>query len=356
MRFALPLALSAHFLASAVHAISFPKDDSLRCELGALRAERLWSADPKRRVGELQADISQLLERIQMSGASVRKAREACLEDTLCLAAQRPAEWQLSQLKRQHARMDDTLALLRTAFPVSPSPSRKNLKATSDSLCRLDPKSAPCLGSLAGWTSTWAAEVERGRLSEQYSYDRKCLEWIRSGRLKSPPAWPRTVTGQESSVRDAVAAANRLASGASGKPQAGAVLRIAQAAYHSGFGREAVGMLAPLPDAAFGWTQGRFQKHSLMGRGWMAMGRPDSALAEFDRAGLADSLERSTDWDLRITPDLVLEYVRARWEVLGSDEANNYLALWGARPSADPALVDFLLGPPRWKVGKPRKK
>lgn len=356
MRFALPLALSAHFLATAAHSISFPKDDSLRCELGAQRADRLWTADPKRRVGELQADISQLLERIQISGSAVRRSREACNEDSTCLASQRPAEWSLAQLKRQHARMDDTLSLLRTAFPVSPAPSRKLLKASSDSLCRLDPRSPPCLGSIAAWTSGWAAEVERGRLAEQYSFDRKCTEWARSGKLKAPPVWPRQVGGQESIVRDAVPAARALAAPASGKPQVGNILRIAQAAYHSGFARDAVALLSPLPDASFGWTQGRFQKHCLMGRGWMAVGRPDSALAEFDRAGLADSLERKTDWDLRIAPDLVLEFVRARWEVLGSDEANNYLALWGSRPNADPALVDFLLGPPRWKVGKPRKK
>ncbi len=356
MRSTLPLALSIHFLASVVHSAPRSADDSLRCELGAQRADRLWTTDPKKRVGDLQANISQLLERIQASGATVRKSREACGGDSLCLAAQRTAEWNLSQLKRQHARMDDTLTLLRTAFPSSSTPSRKTQKATSDSLCRLDARSTACLSSIAGWTSTWAADVERGRLVDQYSFDRKCLEWVKSGRLRTPPPWPRIVTGQETSVRDAVAAANRLARPATGRPQAGNVMRIAQAAYHSGFGRDAVGMLAPIPDAAFGWPQGRFQKHTLMGRGWMTMGRPDSALSEFDRAGLADSLERKSDWDLRISPALVLEYVRARWEVLGSDEANNYLALWGGRPNADPALVDFMLGPPRWKVGKTRKK
>lgn len=356
MRFALPSALLANFLVSAVHAAPIFKDDSLRCELGALRAERLWSADPKRRVGELQANISELLERIQLSGGNVRKAREACQSDSLCLSALRPAERNLASLKREHARMDDTLTLLRTAFPVSPSPSRKLLKATSDSICKLDSRSSLCLSSLGNWTTTWAAEVERGRLADQYSFDRKCLEWTRSGRLKAPPSWPRVVTGQESIIKDAVQAASRLASPPTGKPHAGTVLRVAQASYHCGFAREAVGMVSSLPDGAFGWPQGPFQKHTLLGRGWIAIGRPDSSLKEFDRAGIPDSLERKPDWDLRISPDLVLEYVRARWEVLGSDEANNYLALWGARPNADPALVDFLLGPPRWKVGKPRKK
>lgn len=327
MRFALPSALLAHFLVPVLHAAPIFKDDSLRCELGALRAERLWTADPKRRVGDLQANITELLERIQLSGATVRKARETCQDDSLCLAMLRPAERNLSHLKREHSRMDDTLILLRTVFPVSPSPSRKLLKANSDSLCRLDPRSPPCMASLTSWTSTWAAEVERGRLADQYSFDRKCLEWTRSGRLKAPPTWPRVVTGQESIIRDAVQAATRLASPPTGRPNGGALLRIAQASYHSGYPREAVGLIAPLPDAVFGWPQGPFQKHSLLGRGWIALGRPDSSLKEFDRAGIPDSLERKTDWDLRISPGLVLEYVRARWEILGSDEANNYLAL-----------------------------
>lgn len=356
MRFALPSALLANFLVSATYAAPIYKDDSLRCELGALRAQRLWSADPKRRVGELQATISEQLERIQMSGSTLRKGREVCADDSTCVAALRPAERNLSALKGEHARMDDTLTLLRTAFPVSQAPSRKALKSSSDSMCASDPRSQACLSSVEGWSTTWAAEVERGRLADQYSYDRKCLEWVRSGRLKAPASWPRVVTGQESIIRDAMQAGHKLASPPTGKPHANAVFRIAQAAYRCGFPRESVALLSSVSDGAFSWPQGPFQKHSLMGRGWIAIGRPDSSLKEFDRAGIPDSLERKSDWDLRISPDLVLEYVRARWEMLGSDEANNYLALWGERPNADPALVDFLLGPPRWKVGKPRKK
>lgn len=356
MRFALPAAFLANILVPAIHAAPIYKDDSLRCELGALRAQRLWSSDPKRRVGELQAAISEQLERIQMAGSTLRKGRDACAEDSLCLAALRGAERNLSALKGEHARMDDTLTLLRTAFPVSPALSRKALKTSSDSICALDARSQACVSSIEGWTTTWASEVERGRLADQYSYDRKCLEWVRSGRIKAPASWPRMVTGQESIIRDAVAAGHKMASPPVGKPHANVVFRIAQAAYRSGFPRESVALLSPLTDGAFSWPQGPFQKHALLGRSWIAMGRPDSSLKEFDRAGIPDSLERKSDWDLRISPDLVLEYVRARWEILGSDEANNYLALWGERPNADPALVDFLLGPPRWKVGKPKAK